>query len=312
MGEGMPTRWSEELAAVLGRQALSSLGLQDARLTLLKFGTLANFRVENPERFLKVADPGFRSAETVLERSLRVSAWLDEMGFPVAGAAEEGSARPVAVGDAWAGLWSWQDHRDARPDPGTTGELLRRLHELLSACPVRLPELDHLDAARRHASALREKGHLEAAAVDFLLTQVVRMEDDWAAFGSELGVGAIHGDFGVDNVLVAPRGPVLVDLDNAQVGPREWDLVKVTPGSPDGWRDDEWPEFARGYGFDLLSAPGAEVLREVRHLRSLVWMLSDPTYQERLGQGRRLLDEWMREPEKRCFELDWPAESVPG
>jgi hypothetical protein len=28
--------------------------------------------------------------------------------------------------------------------------------------------------------------------------------------------------------------------------------------------------------------------------------------------GMRLLEEWMREPEKRCFELDWPAESLPG
>jgi Ser/Thr protein kinase RdoA (MazF antagonist) len=312
MDESAATSWSEELATEVGRLALASVGLEGASLRLLKFGTLANFRVENPERFLKVADPGFRSAEAVLERSLQLSAWLDERGFPVAGAAEEGSARPVAVGDAWAGLWTWQDHREARPEPEATGELLRRLHQLLSDCPVELPELDHLDAARRHASALSRKDHLDDASIEFLLSQVERMEGDWAAFGSELGVGAIHGDFGVDNVLVTPSGPVLVDLDNAQVGPREWDLVKVAPGSPDGWREDEWPDFARGYGFDLLSAPGARVLREVRHLRSLVWMLGDPAYRERFGVGMRLLEEWMREPEKRCFELDWPAESVPG
>jgi Ser/Thr protein kinase RdoA (MazF antagonist) len=312
MGEGAPASWSEQLAADLGRRALAAVGLEGASLTLLKFGTLANFRVEEPERFLKVADPGFRSAEAVLERSLQLSAWLDDSGFPVAGAAEEGSARAIAVGGAWAGLWRWQDHREARPDPETSGELLRRLHELLADCPVSLPELDHLDAARRHAAALAGKDHLDEASVDFLLGQVRRMEEDWAAFGSELGVGPIHGDFGVDNVLATPRGPVLVDLDNAQVGPREWDLVKVTPGSPDGWREDEWPAFARGYGFDLLSAPGAEVLREVRHLRSLVWMLGDPRYTERFADAHRLLGEWIAAPDRRCFELDWAAANGPG
>ena len=40
-------------------------------------------------------------------------------------------------------------------------------------------------------------------------------------------IGAIHGDFEVNNILSTDRGPVLVDLDNAQVASREWDLVKA-------------------------------------------------------------------------------------
>jgi Ser/Thr protein kinase RdoA (MazF antagonist) len=298
-------QWSEELAVELGRRALSSVGLTGAGITLLKFGTIANFRVEDPPRFLKVADPGFRSAEPVLERSLELSSWLDGHGFPVPGAADEGSARPVAVDGAWAGLWDWQDHWEARPDPGPTGELLRWLHDLLSDCPVCLPELDHLETARRHIAVLTERGDLDSASIEFLLSRSKSMEEEWNAFQSELGVGRIHGDFGVDNVLATSRGPVLVDLDNAQVGPREWDLVKVTPGSPDGWREEEWPDFASGYGYDLLAAPGNEILREVRHLRSLVWMLGDPKHPDRLRRGRRLLDEWIAAAEKRCFELDW-------
>jgi Ser/Thr protein kinase RdoA (MazF antagonist) len=303
--QGERTGWSANRAIELGGQALSLLGLESATLTLLKFDTIANFRVEDPPRFLKVADPGFRSAEPVLERSLRLSAWLDGRGFPVAGAAEEGSARPVAVDGGWAGLWRWEAHRDARPDPGQTGDTLRRLHELLSDCPVSLPELDHFEAARRHTTALTRKGHLDEADVEFLLARAERMEDDWSAFQSELGVGAIHGDFEVDNVLTTSRGPVLIDLDNAQVGPREWDLVKAAPGSAGGWREAEWPAFAQGYGYDVLAAPGAEVLREVRHLRSLVWLLGDQQYADRFARGRRLLAEWIRNPEKRCFELDW-------
>ena len=300
-----PQSWSEELARELGRRALDSVGLEQTAMTLLKFGTIANFRVEDPARFLKVADPGFRSAQPVLERSLELSAWLADEGFPVAGAAVEGSASPIAVDGGWAGLWNWEEHRDARPDPRRTGELLRRLHELLSDCPLALPELDHFDAARRHTEALVRKGHLDDAEVEFLTGQVEGMEEDWNGFRSELGIGAIHGDFEVDNVLTTDRGPVLIDLDNAQIGPREWDLVKAAPGSAGGWHEEEWPEFAEGYGYDVLAAPGAGVLREVRHLRSLVWMLGDPRYAERFTRGRWLLDAWMRVPEKRCFELDW-------
>jgi Ser/Thr protein kinase RdoA (MazF antagonist) len=304
--------WSEQVAAELGSRVLTVAGLRDARITLLKFGGIANFRVETPPRFLKVADPGFRSAEEVLERSLRLSAWLDEQGFPVAGAAEELPDGPAVVDGAWAGLWRWVDHRNVRPDPAGTGEILRRLHELLADCPLVLPELDHFDAARRHTVALTQKGHLEDAEVEFLLGRAQRMEEDWNAFDSELGVGAIHGDFEVDNVLTTDRGPVLIDFDNAQVAPREWDLVKAAPGSAGGWREEEWPAFASGYGYDVRTAPGAQVLREVRHLRSLVWMLGDPQYADRFARGKRLLEEWMRSPEKRCFELAWPTADDPG
>ena len=299
------TVWSEEVATDLARGALDSLGLGDASLTLLKFGLLANFRVENPPRFLKLADPGFRSAHPILERSLRLSAWLDANGFPTAAAAEEGLAEPVVVGSAWAGLWDWVDAREERPEPRLTGQLLRRLHDLLSDCPVPVPEIDHLEVARRHIAALREKSDLDEGSIQFLLDRADAMGREWARFGSELGTGKIHGDMAIDNVLTTSAGPVLIDLDNAQIGPRDWDLIKVLPGSPGGWSEDEWTEFARGYGYDPRTAPGSEVLRDVRHLRTLVWTLSDRRYTAQLERGTRLLTEWMAAPEKRCFELDW-------
>jgi Ser/Thr protein kinase RdoA (MazF antagonist) len=300
-----PTAWSEEVATDLGQRALASLGLGDASLTLLKFGVLANFRVENPPRFLKIVDPSFGSAEQNLERSLRLSAWLDANGFPVAAAAEEGFAQPVAVGGAWAGLWRWEDARDERPDPGETGELVRRLHDLLSDCPVPVPKLDQLEIAQRHIAALREKSDLDDPSIEFLLARAKSMEREWPRFGSELGTGTIHGDIALDNVLTTARGPVLIDLDDAQVGPREWDLVKAIPGSPGGWEEEEWPEFARGYGYDPRETPAGHVLREVRLLRTLVWTLSDRRYTHQLERGRRLLDEWIAAPTKRCYELDW-------
>jgi Ser/Thr protein kinase RdoA (MazF antagonist) len=165
--------------------------------------------------------------------------------------------------------------------------------------------MDHLEVAQRHIAALREKSDLDDASIDFLMARANSMEREWNRFGSELGTGKIHGDIAVDNVLTTSRGPVLIDLDNAQIGPREWDLVKVIPGAPGGWQEEEWPEFARGYGYDPRATPASNVLRDVRHLRTLVWKLGDRRYTDHLEQGQRFLSEWMAAPEKRCFELDW-------
>ena len=304
--------WSENLAMDLGREALRAFGLESASLTMLKFGDIAIFRVENPSRFLKIGNPDLRSLDAIFERSLRLSAWLDANGIPVAAAAEEGFAEPVAVGGTWAALWRWEDARDERADPESAGALLRRVHDVLADCPVPLPELDQFDLAVRHVAQLPERSDLDESAIEFLAGKAEWMQREWARFGSELGTGAIHGDMAVDNVLTTTRGPVLIDLDDAQIGPREWDLVKVTPGSPGGWTAEEWPEFARGYGYDMLSAPANDLLRDVRHLRTLVWLFSNRLYAARLERANRLLAEWVADPEKRCSDLDWAAQGVKG
>ena len=304
--------WSENLAMDLGRRALQAVGLETASLTLLKFGDIAIFRVDNPPRFLKVGDPGLRSIDAIFERSLRLSAWLAANEFPTPAAAEEAFAEPVAVGETWAALWRWEDAGDERADPERAGALLRRLHDVLADCPVPLPELDQFELARRHVALLGEKSDLDEASIEFLRTRAESMQREWTRFGSELGTGAIHGDMAVDNILMTARGPVLIDLDDAQIGPREWDLVKVTPGSPGGWTEDEWPEFASGYGYDMLSAPANDLLRDVRHLRTLVWLLSNRRYADRLERANRLLGEWVADPAKRCYELDWAAQGVKG
>jgi hypothetical protein len=52
--------------------------------------------------------------------------------------------------------------------------------------------------------------------------------------------------------------PVLVDLDGFAVGPREWDLVLTAMYFERfGWHtDEEYLEFAVGYGFDVMSRRG--------------------------------------------------------
>jgi Ser/Thr protein kinase RdoA (MazF antagonist) len=131
--------------------------------------------------------------------------------------------------------------------------------------------------------------------------------DRLQGFHSHLGVGPIHGDFTLNNIIVRSRRPLLVDIDEAAVGPREWDLALLSRAK--GWRADEWPAFSEGYGHDLLSREENDVLREQAHLKSLLRMLSSKAVPLPLKRrGRRLLEEWMQHPERRCFELDWTGQ----
>jgi hypothetical protein len=74
------------------------------------------------------------------------------------------------------------------------------------------------------------------------------------------------------------RSRVLVDMDGFAAGPREWDLVLTAMYFERfGWHsDDEYLEFASGYGFDVMSWPGYTVLRNIRELILLTWLALIP------------------------------------
>jgi glycosyltransferase involved in cell wall biosynthesis len=302
--------WDRELAWELGRRAVSSVGLDGEALMGLRFGPLfASFRVERPGLFLRVGAPGYGSAFEALDRDLKLSAWLDEAGFPVPRPAAELHRGPAPVRATWAGFWRWEEHDPAaRPEPRAAGELLARLHQLLADCPIPLPTMDQLGACRRRAARLRERSDIGYAAGGFLLARVEQIAAEAERFSSRLGSGAIHGGFGLDSLLLGGRGLVLAGFDRARVGPREWDLVRAEPGRPGGWRRNEWSAFASGYGYDPLRGR-AQGLRELEHLGHLL-MLLDPGSPFHLREwGRRLLLEWQRNPERRCRELSWAAGS---
>jgi hypothetical protein len=47
-----------------------------------------------------------------------------------------------------------------------------------------------------------------------------------------------------------PEGPLIMDLDDVRVAPREWDLATISRRAHDGWSAEETPAFSAGYGLD--------------------------------------------------------------
>jgi hypothetical protein len=80
----------------------------------------------------------------------------------------------------------------------------------------------------------------------------------------------------VGNVLRDEHGkPVVIDLDAFATGPREWDLIQTAIFYDRfGWHDrDEYVSFVDSYGFDVMQWPGYEVLRDIRELHMVSWLI---------------------------------------
>ena len=80
----------------------------------------------------------------------------------------------------------------------------------------------------------------------------------------------------VGNVLRDGEGsPVLIDLDGFAIGPREWDLALTAVYYDSfGWHTrEEYADFVRAYGFDIMQWPGYRVMRLAREFLMATWLI---------------------------------------
>ena len=186
-------------------------------------------------------------------------------------------AQPVAVGPEGSGavvtFWGYLPQPSGwTPDAAGFGRLVRHLHTL-GGPPVPLPRVAPL--ARLHASlgidAARSRPALTAADHRWLRERGAGLLATWAGLVPPLGVGLVHGDAHLGNLLCdqGRRRAVLGDWDPVAVGPREWDLVLLAGDDRFGLPAAERDAFAAGYGHDVTGWAPWTVLRDLRELHSL-------------------------------------------
>ena len=103
---------------------------------------------------------------------------------------------------------------------------------------------------------------------------LAQMQDAYADLEFALPPGVIHGDASVGNVLRDGHGhPVVIDLDGFATGPREWDLALTAIYYDSfGWHTrEEYQDFVRVYGFDIMAWPGYPVMKAVREFLMVTW-----------------------------------------
>jgi Ser/Thr protein kinase RdoA (MazF antagonist) len=248
--------------------ACATAGLDPTDAELIRLGSNAVFRLRHQPVIARVA----RSADRLdaIAREVAVSRWLAANGVRAVRALH--IEQPVVAEGRAVTLW---DSVSDGVEYGTTAELaaaLRRLHTLDTPTDIALPAFDPM---HRLSERLERTAAFTAADRNLLSRRAVELNSAFSAMRFELPTGPIHGDANVGNLLRDRNGePVLSDLDEFSVGPREWDLTLTAMYFERyGWHNlAEYQAFCGVYGRDIMAWSGYAVLADIKELMMVTWL----------------------------------------
>ncbi len=247
--------------------ALAGINATGARL--LRVGSNTVYRLDAPV-IARISRPGADAAH--VRRTVAVARWLESAGYPAVRAVDVD--QPVLIGGQAVTFWhAVSDDGDQYASTAEVAEILLELHKLTAPQDLHLPELAPFASAPKRIAA---STWLTPDGRAFLMTMLARMRDAYAGLEFTLPPGVIHGDANVGNVLRDGRGrPVVIDLDGFALGPREWDLALTAIYYDSfGWHTrQEYEDFVRVYGFDIMAWPGYPVMRSVREFLMVTWVI---------------------------------------
>jgi hypothetical protein len=255
------------------RAVCARAGIDAAGAELVVRGEIAVYELRGLWLVAKVARtidylPDFKT-------EVAVARWLESAAFPAARLAGPAD-QPIVQDGRVVTFWAQVAEHNYYGTVIELASLLRRLHDLDPPSSLVLPGLRPFTGAETRIS----RGELSEDDRMFLLGRLEDLRDKYAHLEFVLPQGPIHGNANINSVL--PRmwdgSKVLVDLDGFAAGPREWDLVLTAMYFERfGWHtDEEYLEFASGYGFDVMRWPGYPVLRNIRELILLTWLAQNP------------------------------------
>jgi Ser/Thr protein kinase RdoA (MazF antagonist) len=249
-------------------QACAIAGLDAENARLLRVGSNAVYRLKD-HVVARVSRPGADFDQA--RRSVAVARWLESAGYPAVRVVHV--EQPVAVDSQVVTFWiALSDDGDQYATVPETAEVLVRLHQLVAPAELGIPPLaPFANAAERIAADT----WLDPDDRSFLSRTLAELQDTYENLEFVLPPGVIHGDANVGNVLRDRHGnPVLIDLDGFATGPREWDLALTAIYYDSfGWHTrEEYEDFVRVYGFDIMQWPGYPVMRSVREFLMVTWI----------------------------------------
>ncbi|RDI50837.1 aminoglycoside phosphotransferase family protein [Nocardia mexicana] len=246
------------------RQACSQAGVDASSLRPVRSGSRAYVRLPG-DIVARVDSPG-RSA--VARRVLAVARWLESSDVDAVQCVSP-IEQPVEVRGHAVTFW----HALPPYRSGTPGEVARalvRLHRMTPPVGGELGPMQPLSLVEQHIRACRT---LEVGDRRWLAEHAAGLRRRWAALPAGLPWGVVHGDARSETVVCADDGRVLLrSLDRLAIGPPEWDAVctaiKLTSF---GWiTAQQYEEFCRDYGRDVLRWAGFYLLRDIRELHLAV------------------------------------------
>lgn len=252
--------------------ACADAGLDASNAELVRLGENAIYRLGHDPVVVRIARTTAYLPD--VEKEVAVARWLDSVGIPAIRITSF-PEQPLLVNDTVVTFWELVPESKT---PATVGDLARLLRQLHS-CPVPggLP-LQPLDPFHRIPERIRGATGVRPNDRALLWDRYEHLRDRYRTLHFELPTAVIHGDANIGNVIRHVDGQVLLlDLDNFAIGPPEWDLtLTATYYSSFRWHSEaEYRQFADIYGNDVLELSGFQILREIRELHMLSWIMQN-------------------------------------
>jgi aminoglycoside phosphotransferase (APT) family kinase protein len=201
-----------------------------------------------------------------------VARWLQSVGYPAVRVVDVD--QPVVTGGRMVTFWdAVSDDGDQYASVAEVAEVLVKLHQLTAPDDLHLPALSPFANARHRIESSTWLTPQDRA---FLTATLTQMRALYAGLEFVLPPGVIHGDASIGNVLRDDRGhPVVIDLDGFAAGPREWDLALTAIYYDSfGWHTrEDYQDFVRVYGYDIMTWPGYPAMRAVREFLMVTWVI---------------------------------------
>lgn len=273
--------FTPESTKVTLRQACNVVGLDPTDARLMRLGTNAVFRLVDPV-VVRIARLDNLDEMT---RTVEVARWLESDGYPAVRALA--FDQPVVIEGSAATFWEALSDGETYASVSEVADLLSRLHALTPPEELILPSFEPFDRIERRlvvSTWLTDEDRI------FLEELLGDLRESYSRLDFALGPGVIHGDANVGNVLRENMGhAVVIDLDAFAIGPREWDLIQTAIFYDRfGWHShEEYRSFVKIYGFDIIQWPGYKVLRDIRELHMVTWLIQNANDSDEVAEEAR-------------------------
>ena len=260
-----PAKRSLHLATEAARRA----GLDAAGAEVLRVRASIHVELPRADVVARVEGPG---RQELALRQVLVARALAARDAPVTRLVRP-EIQPLLIGEGAVTLWR-RLRSVATPTLEAVGGAVRAIHEATApSLPGSVPDIDPFGQVRAcldwpspwsGSTAVKE---LRRRADELASRWRERTQDD------PLGRVVVHGDPHVDNAMVSEGGGlVLLDLEDAGVGPASWDFAPLAVGVERyGLPPGDYNRFAAGYGAEPGAWPGHSLMCRVYELVVTSW-----------------------------------------
>jgi aminoglycoside phosphotransferase (APT) family kinase protein len=249
-------------------RACAAVGIDPKGARLLRVGSNAVYRLKAPI-VARISRAGADAGQ--VRQTVNVARWLESVDYPAVRVMDVD--QPVVIDQHVVTFWeALSEEGDQYASTAEVAETLVELHKLTAPDDLYLPELSPFANASQRIETSTWLNQPDRA---YLTDMLAQLQDAYAGLNFTLPPGVIHGDANVGNVLLDHSGhPVVIDLDGFAIGPREWDVVLTAIYYDSfGWHTrEEYQDFVRVYGYDIMTWPGYPVMRAVREFLMVTWV----------------------------------------